>query len=320
MANPKAKSVSESINQFYTVNQNSVLGEGACGIVYDGIRNCDHLPVAIKMVFSKEERKETKKGKKKKLALKKGMKQRLPLNKVKREKKLLMEVELMHRVSHIQGVVKLLDDFYVDSDLIIVMERIESSTDLFEYLKSIENEVVTQEVARRFFGQLVATVMQCHAAGVIHRDIKPENILVDPSGTLKLIDFGCGSYFQESYADLTGTSQFWPPECCGLSLEHSGVAATVWSLGVVLYDMLCGAVPFSDLSHPQTEQTLSFPQEIELPAQCRDLLRKLLRWDPAERISLEEILLHPWMNGVESMGKEVDRNVKETIKDNCIQV
>ena len=280
MANRRARSISMSIGctlpSRYCVDVHSVLGEGGFGRVYAGRRRCDGLAVAVKTIASKKV--------------------------AKTQTKLALEVDLMHRVSHVEGVVKLLEACYVGSTLVIVMEGIESSTNLFDYLKSIDGGVVTQDEARSFFRQLLNTVMQCHAAGVIHRDIKAENILVDASGKLKLIDFGCGSYFQESYSDLQGTSEFWPPECYRQSAEHSGVAATVWSLGVVLYDMLCAGLPFTQFSQPQTEQSLAFPWlKVDLPAQCQDLLRNLLRWDPAERISLEQVLLHPWMTGAQSM-------------------
>ena len=285
MANQREESFTTSMSTFYSrYSAGAVLGKGAFGIVYAGRRLCDDLPVAIKIINSHPTRN--------------------PLRKLK-------EVELMQRVSHIEGVVKLLEACYVNSTLIIIMEKIESSTDMLNYLRSIEDVVVPLDEVKSFFSQMVNTVMECHAAGVIHRDIKPENILVDPTGTLKLIDFGCGSYFQLSYSKWQGTPDYYPPESCAESKKHDGVAATVWSLGTVLYEMLCvrkgrrrkRQLPFSysDFCNPQTDRTLSFPKEVELPAQCQDLLRKLLRWDPVERISLEEILLHPWMTGVQSM-------------------
>lgn len=115
-----------------------------------------------------------------------------------------LEVCLLKKVSHLDGVIKMLD-FYDKSDsVIIVMEKPESVKDLFDYIT--EKGPLGEDVSRDFFRQIIQSTMDIHRAGVVHRDIKDENILVDmKTGQLKVIDFGSGAFLKDTvYLDFDG--------------------------------------------------------------------------------------------------------------------
>jgi len=261
-----------------------VLGKGGFGVVYSGLRVRDNAPVAIKHVAranvtdwaSLEGR-------------------RVPL-----------ELKLLYQVQGLPGVIKLLDFFERSDSFIIVMERLAESKDLFDYIT--EKGAVEEEVAKSFLRQVVTTVIACHSAGVVHRDIKDENLLVDlTTGDLKLIDFGSGAVLKESpYQQFDGTRVYSPPEWVSMG-HYSAEPAAVWSLGILLYDMLLGDIPF------ETDQQICAAQPSwgsrvasGLSQQAKHLISQCLKVKPQDRPKLQDILNHPWMR--EEGNTEIERD------------
>ncbi|NXD31757.1 PIM1 kinase, partial [Spelaeornis formosus] len=158
-----------------------------------------------------------------------------------------MEIVFMKEVgSGCPNIIQVLDWFELPDSFVLVMECPEPSQDLQQLLQG--QKFLSEEMVRWLFCQVLQAVRHCTQCGIMHRDIKLENLLVNlQSGKLKLIDFGCGTFLQErAFMLFAGTPQYSPPEWFGLGC-HQGLLATVWSLGVLLYTMVCGHLPFEDL-------------------------------------------------------------------------
>ncbi|NXB49806.1 PIM1 kinase, partial [Leucopsar rothschildi] len=143
--------------------------------------------------------------------------------------------------------------------------------------------------------QVLEAVRHCTSCGVLHRDVKPENILVDlvATGQAKLIDFGCGTYLQvTAYTHFAGTQSYSPPEWTKFGWCY-GKPAAIWSLGILLHQMVCGEHPFRRAQNISCDHQLSLPQR--LSQECQDLIRWCLSMLDMERPSLEDLFSDPWM-------------------------
>ncbi|XP_063419455.1 serine/threonine-protein kinase pim-1-like [Mytilus trossulus] len=203
-----------------------------------------------------------------------------------------MEIILLKKVSHVSGCIKMLDWYEVKNNsahsYVIVMERPEHVQDLFDYIT--EKGAVNEETSKVFFRQIVETLYNVHRLGVVHRDIKDENILVDlKTGELKIIDFGSGTLLKDTvYVTFDGTRVYSPPEWIKHHRYH-GKSATVWSLGILLFDLVCGDIPFE-----QDEQIMKAEVSFRgrLSHDVKDLIKKCLAIRPSDRPSFEDILNH----------------------------
>jgi len=243
-----------------------VLGKGGFGVVHAAIRKSDGLPVAVKEV-SKDKI-------------------------IDNIDSVPLEVALMQQVSDIPGVIGLLDFFDMQHSYYIVMERF-NSKDLFDFIS--ESGPLPENLAKQLFQQILTTITQCHKHGVLHRDIKDENILIDlNSHQLKLIDFGSGTFLHDGiYTEFEGTRVYSPPEWIKFR-RYKADGLTVWSLGILLYDMLCGDVPYETDDQIMAAQLAWFPQ-LNISQDAKNLVRSCLTTDPEKRITLCQLVNHTWL-------------------------
>ncbi|XP_068034892.1 serine/threonine-protein kinase pim-1-like, partial [Anomalospiza imberbis] len=258
---PAGKAQEEALQERYRLG--SLLGSGGFGSVFAATRLSDGAPVAIK---------------------------RVPRNRVRHWGELPdgtsapLEVVLLDKVSSgCTGVIQLLEWLELPDSVVLVLERPERCQELSGFLA--ERRFLPEEEARGLFRQVLEAVRHCTSCGVLHRDIKPENILLDlATGQLKLIDFGCGAFLQDTaYTQFAGTLSYSPPEWIQHQRYH-GEAATIWSLGLLLYHLVMGKHPFRRGQEIIWGRIL-FPRR--LSQECQDLIKRCLSMQPLDRPSLE---------------------------------
>eukprot|EP00794_Sanderia_malayensis_P007224 gene7224-8032_t len=211
------------------------------------------------------------------------------------------EINAMKKLSH-QHVCQLYQVFETNEDIYMVLEHL-AGGELFDYI--VAKEKLNEDEARRFFRQIISAVAYMHDKGLAHRDLKPENMLLDEVNNVKLIDFGLASDPEAGLmmplATCCGSPAYAAPELVS-GKEYFGSAADVWSLGVVLYGLLCGFLPF-DVDNE--DETYLLYQKIktgqyEVPEWLSpgsiNILRKLLETNPSNRINIKELLNDEWLN------------------------
>merc|ERR1711962_1921933 len=256
----------KDFNSQYSMKEQ--IGKGGFGVVFSAVRRRDGLEVAVKQV-SKDERV------------------------VMGADTIPLEVALMQQLQDVPGVIRLIDYFDMQDCFYIVMERFHSK-DMFDFIS--EQGPLPENLARNLFKQLVDTVITCHQRGIMHRDIKDENILIDLNPfKIKLIDFGSGGFIEPRiYHEFQGTRVYSSPEWIrDRCYQPEGL--TVWSLGILLYDMLCGDVPF-ECDQEIMRAHLTWFLQLRLSTEAMDLVQACLTINPEDRISLKEIQNHPWIS------------------------
>uniref|UniRef100_A0A8C4T8D4 non-specific serine/threonine protein kinase n=1 Tax=Erpetoichthys calabaricus TaxID=27687 RepID=A0A8C4T8D4_ERPCA len=187
------------------------------------------------------------------------------------------------------GIIQLIDWSVSHSEVVLILEHPEPCLNLLDFL-SKRKKFLGERLARRIFLQVVEALQHCQARGVFHRDVKVDNVLIQSfTHQIKLIDFGCGALLQEDeYTSYRGTRKYAPPEWF-TKRRYLAEPATVWSLGILLYMLLYGSIPFE-----KKEETIKGKVKFhrKVSRECWNLIRRCLSLHPADRPSLTDILGH----------------------------
>eukprot|EP00873_Tetraselmis_striata_P042254 jgi/Tetstr1/462518/TSEL_007507.t1 len=218
------------------------------------------------------------------------------------------EVRALEDCAH-PNIVALLDHYENSEQMVMVLELLKGG-ELLQHIQEIRQ--YTERKAAQLFIQILSAVAHMHSKGYIHRDVKPENVIFvnSPSAdeshpcVVKLIDLGMATIYdpQRPIRQAMGTAGFLSPECCH-KVPHT-MAMDMWSLGVMLFVMLCGRMPYShnqieDLQYPEIDIRRSpgarSPQFKALSAPAKNLLLLLLERNPRDRATAPQVLRHPWI-------------------------
>ncbi|MBN3319599.1 SIK2 kinase, partial [Atractosteus spatula] len=169
--------------------------------------------------------------------------------------------------------------------------------EIFDYLAS--HGRLSEPEARRKFWQILSAVDYCHSRKIVHRDLKAENLLLDGHMNIKIADFGFGNFFQpgEPLATWCGSPPYAAPEVFE-GQQYEGPQLDIWSMGVVLYVLVCGALPFDGPSLPVLRQRVlegRFRIPYFMTEDCEHLIRRMLVLDPSKRLTVAQIKEHRWM-------------------------
>ncbi|KGN55436.1 CBL-interacting serine/threonine-protein kinase 5 [Cucumis sativus] len=266
-----------------------LLGKGTFAKVYYGKELESGESVAIKVLNKDQVKKE-------------GM-----MEQIKRE------ISVMRLVRH-PNIVELKEVMATKTKIFFVMDYVRGG----ELFAKVARGKLKEDVARKYFQQLISAVDYCHSRGVSHRDLKPENLLLDENEDLKISDFGLSALPEQLRNDgllhtQCGTPAYVAPEVLRRK-GYDGAKADIWSCGVILYVLLAGFLPFQD-ENIMTMYKKVFKAEFECPpwfsAESKRLISKILVVDPGRRITIGAITRVPWFR--RDFSRSLSFTMKETI-------
>uniref|UniRef100_A0A0D9VTT1 non-specific serine/threonine protein kinase n=1 Tax=Leersia perrieri TaxID=77586 RepID=A0A0D9VTT1_9ORYZ len=206
------------------------------------------------------------------------------------------EISVMNLVRH-PCIVQLYEVMATKTKIYFVLEYVKGG----ELFNKVRRGRLKEEVARKYFQQLISAVDFCHSRGVYHRDLKPENLLLDENRNLKISDFGLSAVAECKRQDgllhtSCGTPAYVAPEVINRK-GYDGAKADIWACGVILYVLLAGYLPFQDKNVMNMYKKIC-RAELKWPSwfssDIRKLLRRILDPNPTTRISVSEIMENPW--------------------------
>ncbi|OXB79555.1 UNVERIFIED_CONTAM: hypothetical protein H355_000371 [Colinus virginianus] len=191
-------------------------------------------------------------------------------------------------------------------DMLYIVTEFAKNGEMFDHLTS--NGHLSESEARRKFWQILSAVEYCHSHHIVHRDLKTENLLLDANMNIKLADFGFGNFYKsgEPLSTWCGSPPYAAPEVFE-GKEYEGPHLDIWSLGVVLYVLVCGSLPFDGPNLPTLRQRVlegRFRIPYFMSEDCETLIRRMLVVDPTKRITISQIKQHKWMQADPSLRQQ----------------
>lgn len=277
------------------------IGEGSFGVVYKGVEKNTNIVRAIKQIFNEN---------------------------ITNYDGFMTEVSALKTLDH-PNVVKLFEVYQDKTCVFLVLEYLDGG-ELFDYIA--DRDHLTEADSARFFKQMMSAIIYCHKNRICHRDLKPDNFMLaskDQDAYIKLIDFGLSRSFYKFHGEgkgeiirmetKVGTSLYMAPEV--LSKNYSNACDT-WSLGVILYIMLCGCPPFDGEDDQEIYAAIKnlaydFSDEAwqSVSEDAKDLVNKILV-EEKNRITPKEALNHPWVKRFNSNDKnEISKEYLEKLEN-----
>merc|ERR1719384_2534397 len=231
------------------------------------------------------------------------------------------EVAILSQIQH-PNIVHYIDGTEDESNYYVLTGLCEGG-ELFDRIVNPEYKI-TEKVAASLIQDMLFSIEYLHGKNIVHRDLKPENFVFesnDNDANIILIDFGCAKQVddEKEYKDLVGTVYYLAPELAAQSSRVSKTGkvlkcADIWSIGVIAYVMLTGRPPFKGRSNKDIftriiKDPLQFPGDVELSDGFKDFVRKALKKNPHQRLTIEDALRHPWVQGKAAAEIQLNRDV-----------
>ena len=226
-----------------------------------------------------------------------------------------IEINAMKDLRH-QHICQLMQVIETDEKIFMILEYCPGG-ELFDYI--VAKDRLSESEARFFFRQIISALAYIHSKGYAHRDLKPENLLLDDNQCLKLIDFGLCAKPKGGMENLLST-------CCGspayaapeliAGKSYLGAEADLWSMGVLLYALLCGYLPFDDDNINvlyKKIQSGKYEAPTWLSSDSLNLLSELLQVDPKRRLTMQQLIYHAWI--MKGYSSSVDWQTRYYFKD-----
>jgi serine/threonine protein kinase len=234
------------------------------------------------------------------------------------------EIKILKSLMH-HNIIQIYSVIENPTTIFLIMEY-SSGGELYDYI--VLKKRLSDFEACKYLHQIINGVEYIHKVGVVHRDLKPENLLLDHKNNIKIVDFGLSNIYKNglNFRTPCGSPCYAAPEMI-LGKVYNGTQIDIWSIGVILYAMLCGFLPFDDpdndiLYKKIIDGNYSIPNFLSDSA--KDLLKNILNTDPEKRYTLKQIRSHAWFNRIPVMINEgllvgvinipVDENILEKMK------